>query len=86
MKKISYIIFSGTILSSFFGFSQDTLAISKSELVQKVSEKNLQIKIAEKAYQSAKADYNQSNALLFAQHQCISYWNFYNQSIDGFWF
>lgn len=63
MKKISYIIFTGTILSSFFGFSQDTLAISKSELVQKVSEKNLQIKIAEKNYQSAKADYNQSNAL-----------------------
>ena len=63
MKKISYIIFTGTILSSFFGFSQDTLSISKSELVQKVSEKNLQIKIAEKTYQSAKADYNQSNAL-----------------------
>ncbi|GEC78640.1 TolC family protein [Flavobacterium aquatile] len=63
MKKISYIIFTGTILSSFFGFSQDTLAISKSELVQKVSEKNLQIKIAEKTYQSARADYNQSNAL-----------------------
>lgn len=63
MKKISYIIFTGTILSSFFGFSQDTLAISKGELFQKVSEKNLQIKIAEKNYQSAKADYNQSNAL-----------------------
>lgn len=63
MKKISYIIFTGTILSSLFGFSQDTLSISKSELSQKLSEKNLQIKIAEKAYQSAKADYNQSNAL-----------------------
>jgi outer membrane protein TolC len=63
MKKISYIIFTGTILSSFFGFSQDTLVISKSELSQKLSEKNLQIKIAEKTYQSAKADYNQSNAL-----------------------
>jgi len=50
-------------LSSFFGFSQDTLAISKGELSQKLSEKNLQIKIAEKIYQSAKADYNQSNAL-----------------------
>ncbi|GAA4075380.1 TolC family protein [Flavobacterium cheonanense] len=63
MKKISYIIFTGTILSSLFGFSQDTLSISKSELSQKLSEKNLQIKIAEKTYQSAKADYNQSNAL-----------------------
>ena len=48
MKKISYIIFTGTFLSSFFGFGQDTLAISKSELLQKVAEKNLQIKIAEK--------------------------------------
>jgi len=63
MKKRSYIIFTGTILSSLFGFSQDTLSISKSELSQKLSEKNLQIKIAEKNYQSAKADYNQSNAL-----------------------
>ena len=63
MKKISYIIFTGTILSSLFGFSQDTMSISKSELSQKLSEKNLQIKIAEKTYQSAKADYNQSNAL-----------------------
>ena len=63
MKKISYIIFTGTILSSLFGFSQDTLSISKSELSQKLSEKNLQIKIAEKNYHSAKADYNQSNAL-----------------------
>ena len=65
MKKISYIIFTGTILSSLFSFSQDTLSISKSELSQKLSEKNLQIKIAEKAYQSAKADYKQSNALFF---------------------
>ncbi len=63
MKKISYIIFTGTFLSSFFGFGQDTLAISKGELVQKVAEKNLQIKIAEKNYQSAKADFSQSAAL-----------------------
>ena len=63
MKKISYIIFTGTILSSLFGFGQDTLAISKRELVQKVAEKNLQIKIAQKTYQSAKADYEQSNSL-----------------------
>lgn len=63
MKRISNIIFTGTFLFSLFGFSQDTLSISKSDLMQKVSEKNLQIKIAEKAYQSAKADYNQSNAL-----------------------
>jgi outer membrane protein TolC len=63
MKKVSYILFTGTVLSSLFGFGQDTLSISKSQLSQKLSEKNLQIKIAEKTYQSAKADYNQSNAL-----------------------
>ena len=63
MKKISYIIFTGTILSSVYGFSQDTLSISKNDLMQKLSEKNLQIKIAEKNVQSAKADYKQSRAL-----------------------
>ena len=63
MKKIQFIIFTGTILGSFFSYGQDTLAISKSDLLQKVSDKNLQIKIAEKTFQSAKADYEQSNSL-----------------------
>ncbi len=76
MKKINHIIFTGTFLSSFFGFGQDTLAISKSELVQKVAEKNLQIKIAEKNYQSAKADFSQSASLFLpninVSHTAIS--------------
>jgi outer membrane protein TolC len=63
MKKIQFIIFIGTILGSFVSYGQDTLAISKSDLLQKVSDKNLQIKIAEKTFQSAKADYEQSNSL-----------------------
>jgi outer membrane protein TolC len=63
MKRINQIIYTVTILSSFFCFGQDTLSISKSELFQKISEKNLQIKIAEKTFQSAKADYNQSKSL-----------------------
>lgn len=63
MKNIKFIISTGIILSSFLGFGQDTLSISKSELIQKLSDKNLQLKIAEKTYQSAKADYNQSRAL-----------------------
>jgi hypothetical protein len=37
------------------GFGQDTLAISKSELVQKVAEKNLQIKIAQKTLSISKS-------------------------------
>jgi outer membrane protein TolC len=48
---------------SFYGFAQDTLSISKKDLFQKVTEKNLQIKIAEKSYESALADYHQSNSL-----------------------
>ena len=63
MKKTKLFLLTATFISSYFGFSQDTLSISKSELLQKVSEKNLQIKIAEKTFQSAKADYNQSLAL-----------------------
>lgn len=63
MKKTKLFLLTATFICSYFGFSQDTLSISKSELLQKVSEKNLQIKIAEKTFQSAKADYNQSLAL-----------------------
>lgn len=63
MKKIKYLIFTGTVLSSVFGFSQDTLSISKKDLLQKVADKNLQLKIAEKTYASAQADYEQSNSL-----------------------
>lgn len=48
---------------SFYGFAQDTLSISKKDLFQKVTEKNLQIKISEKSYESALADYHQSNSL-----------------------
>ena len=44
-------------------WSQDTLPLSKTDLHTKVLENNLQIKIAEKNYQSAKADYNQSKSL-----------------------
>lgn len=44
-------------------FAQDTLRISKSELQQKVVGQNWQIKIAQKAYESARADYQQTNAV-----------------------
>lgn len=53
----------GFVFLSAFGFSQDTLIVSKSDLKQKLTEKNLQLQIARKNYQSAKADYQQSNAL-----------------------
>jgi len=76
MKKLKYLFFTATFLSSYLSFSQDTLTISKSELIQKLSDKNLQLKIADKTYQSAKADYHQSNALFLpnitASHTGIS--------------
>ncbi len=61
MKKITFIIVLGLV--SISAFAQDTLTISKNDLIQKVTENNLQIKVAEKSFQSAKADYRQSSAL-----------------------
>ena len=62
MKKINLVLL-GICLGASSLYGQDTIAISKTDLLQKVTEKNLQIKVAEKAFQSAKADYRQSNAL-----------------------
>ena len=61
MKKVNLIIVLGLV--SIAAIAQDTLTISKNDLLQKVTENNLQIKVAEKSCQSAKADYRQSNAL-----------------------
>ena len=52
-----------TSLLSLNIWAQDTIPLSKTDLHSKVLEKNLQIKIAEKSFQSAKADYNQSKSL-----------------------
>lgn len=52
------ILFSGTFL-----YAQDTIPVSKSQVLQKVIEGNLQIKIAEKNAQAAKADYKQAQSL-----------------------
>ena len=61
MKKVNLLIVLGLVSATTF--AQDTLTISKNDLIQKVTENNLQIKVAEKSFQSAKADYRQSNAL-----------------------
>lgn len=47
----------------FSSYGQDTLQITKNDVLGKINNQNLQVKIAEKQFQSAKADYNQSNAL-----------------------
>mgnify|MGYP006191274819 FL=1 len=61
MNKVNLLIVFGMVSSMLQ--AQDTLSISKNDLLQKVTENNLQIKVAEKSFQSAKADYRQSNAL-----------------------
>lgn len=43
--------------------AQDTLSLSKTDLWQKASAKNLQLKIATQEFKAAQADYRQSNAL-----------------------
>ena len=63
MRKLKFILLTGTILITAIGFSQDTLTISKNEIWQKASDKNLKIKIANQEFKSAQADYQQSNAL-----------------------
>lgn len=56
--------FSLLLISLSLGaIAQDTITISKNELLEKVIDKNLQIKIAEKTLAGAKADYNESNSL-----------------------
>ncbi|WP_090707289.1 TolC family protein [Daejeonella rubra] len=63
MKRIKNILLSGIILFPVLASAQDTISISKKDIWQKVSEKNLQLRISEQDYKSAQADYRQSNAL-----------------------
>ncbi|RXR21704.1 TolC family protein [Flavobacterium stagni] len=61
MKKV--LIITTMVLGNVFGLqAQDTVSISKSSLLEKVTQ-NLQLKIANQNYQSAKADYKQTRAL-----------------------
>ena len=76
MRNINFIIIIGTLSISALGFGQDTLTISKKDIVQKANDKNLQLRIANQAFKSAQADYRQSNALFLpsitASHTAIS--------------
>ena len=67
MNKINLLVAIGIAFGVANVNAQDTLSISKNDLLQKVTENNLQIKVAEKSFQSAKADYRQSNALFLPQ-------------------
>ncbi|HNP32923.1 MAG TPA: TolC family protein [Flavobacterium sp.] len=74
--KHQFLISIGILSCSLFTYGQDTIAVSKKDILEKVSDKNLQIQLAQKNYQSAKADYQQSNALFLpnitANHTAIS--------------
>lgn len=76
MRKLNLLLILGTISISTLGFGQDTLTISKKVFLQKASDKNLQIKIANQEFKSAQADYRQSNALFLptisASHTAMS--------------
>ena len=62
MKKISILFITAGLLFLSFANAQDTISLSKAYLIQKGIDRNLQIKIAEKNFLSAKADYQQSSA------------------------
>jgi len=64
------------VLTQTISWAQDTIVISKKEIINKAADKNLQIKIADQSFKAAQADYRQSNALFLpsitASHTGIS--------------
>jgi outer membrane protein TolC len=76
MKTIKNTIAIGIFTCSSALFSQDTLQISKTDLSTKLSEQNLQLKISNQSFESARSDYRQSNALFLpsisASHTAIT--------------
>lgn len=63
MNKLSSSIYLTFLFGTSIAFGQDTILISKNELLQKLSDRNLQIKVSAQEYKSAQADYRQSNSL-----------------------
>ena len=76
MKNKLLLTFIGMFAIAYNAKGQDTIPISKKDILERVNENNLQIKIANQAAASAKADYNQSNSLFLpsisASHTAIS--------------
>ena len=76
MKNKLLLTFIGVFAIAYNAKGQDTIPLSKKDILERVNENNLQIKIAEKNAASAKADYNQSNSLFLpsisASHTAIS--------------
>jgi outer membrane protein TolC len=73
LKNSLTIVMMIVVLSAF---GQDTLKLSKTDLSTKLTEQNLQLKISNQSFESARSDYRQSNALFLpsisASHTAIS--------------
>lgn len=76
MKKTKLYAAIALVLTQTISWAQDTIVISKKEIINKAADKNLQIKIADQSFKAAQADYRQSNALFLpsitASHTGIS--------------
>ena len=63
MKQLIYISVIGCLLGSFAVGAQETKPISKTEVLEIVTEKNTSLKISEQEFKEARADYRQTNAI-----------------------
>lgn len=63
MNNLKKTFFVSLIALPMVGFSQDTIALSKKDLLQKAASGNLQLKIAAQGFEAAKADYRQTHSI-----------------------
>ncbi|AJR04435.1 TolC family protein [Siansivirga zeaxanthinifaciens] len=63
MKQLIYISVIGCLLGTFAVSAQETKPISKTEVLEIVTEKNTSLKISEQEFKEARADYRQTNAI-----------------------
>jgi len=76
MKYNTYILSSLLFLMTFVINGQELMPISKAEVLLRVSENNISLKISEQEFNAAKADYQQTNAVflpnIIASHTGIA--------------
>lgn len=76
MNKTPLIAFVLLTLFQLSVFAQDTLTVSKHQLLGLLNDNNTQLEIAKRAFESARSDYRQSNALFLpnitASHTAIT--------------
>jgi outer membrane protein TolC len=85
MKHFNWLFFLVFSILPSLGFGQDTLLISKADILQKISSQNLQLKISNEDFKSAKADYKQSNSL-FLPNLSVSHTGILTTNVDDIWF